>query len=216
MHRADALLYKLVWNKTKDKKNYKKYSMENYMERMEQLYDEMVKLFEMSNSHFIHRNKELFRSNVAERTLCGSLKESIDCIKAESKYKNYFADVEYNRKQNGKVKNIINNELEVIKINCDLILHSRGQNVKLDNLIAIEMKKSKRPLQEKIDDKNRLIALTKDTYDDVWCYDGKTLPEHVCRYILGVYYEIDIKKKIIYLEYYRRGIVVDSKIINIE
>lgn len=26
--------------------------------------------------------------------------------------------------------------------------------------------------------------------DDIWSFDGKALPEHVCRYILGVYYEI--------------------------
>ena len=89
-----------------------------------------------------------------------------------------------------------------------MILHNRGKCVELDNLIAIEMKKSERPLAEKTSDRNRIIALTKDSYDDVWSYDGKTLPEHVCRYVLGVYYEIDIDEKIVYLEYYRRGELV--------
>lgn len=39
----------------------------------------------------------------------------------------------------------------------------------------------------------------------------KTFPEHVCRYVLGVYYEINLKEQIIYLEYYRRGEKVNSK-----
>lgn len=178
------------------------------MKEIDEIYEDMVNLFEEANDYFIKYNRELIESNVAERTLCGALKECIDGVKCKTEYKNYSADVEYNRNKNGVVKTIIDNDFKVVKINCDLILHSRGKCVELDNLIAIEMKKSERPLAEKTSDRNRIIALTKDSYDDVWSYDGKTLPEHVCRYVLGVYYEIDIDEKIVYLEYYRRGELV--------
>ena len=36
-------------------------------------------------------------------------------------------------------------------------------------------------------------------------------PEHVCRYKLGVYYEIDFKAKDILLEFYTRGNFYDRK-----
>jgi hypothetical protein len=48
--------------------------------------------------------------------------------------------------------------------------------------------------------------LTKNFFDDVW--DGKGLPEHVCRYILGVYYEINYYREYILIEYYRQGAMV--------
>ena len=88
---------------------------------------------------------------------------------------------------------------------CDLIVHSRGEIVEKDNLIALEMKKSYRPMKEKENDKARLVALTKDSYDGVWSFDGKTLPEHVCGYDLGGYYEIDSKNCLIDIEYYVKG-----------
>ena len=88
---------------------------------------------------------------------------------------------------------------------CDLIVHSRGKIVEKDNLIALEMKKAYRKVCEKERDKARLVALTKDSYDEVWSFDGKTLPEHVCGYELGIYYEIDRKRSSIYVEYYAKG-----------
>lgn len=182
------------------------------MKQIDEIYDEMVDLFEEANCIFINHNQELFESKVSERTLCGALKESIDYVKNKTDFFEYHTDVEYNRNKNGRLKTIIDHDLEIVKINCDLILHSRGKCIELDNLIAIEMKKSNRPNKEKVSDRNRLIALTKDSYnDEVWSYDGKTLPEHVCRYVLGVYYEINLKEQIIYLEYYKRGKKVNSK-----
>ena len=47
--------------------------------------------------------------------------------------------------------------------------------------------------------------MTKDSYDGVWSFDGKTLPEHVCGYDLGIYYEIDSKNSLVYIEYYVKG-----------
>ena len=78
-----------------------------------------------------------------------------------------------------------------------------------DNLIAIEMKKSTRRTDEKQADRERLMALTKDSFDGVWAWNHN-LPEHVCRYTLGVYYEINYRRKEIKVEYYHRGDVVRS------
>ena len=67
------------------------------------------------------------------------------------------------------------------------------------------MKKSNRSKKEKDADKKRLKALTKNSFDDLWSFDGTSLPEHVCRYKLGVYYEINYRKHTILLEYYYHG-----------
>ncbi len=72
------------------------------------------------------------------------------------------------------------------------------------------MKKSYRIKKEKEDDRARLTALTRDSYDGVWSFDGKTLPEHVCGYDLGIYYEIDLKTRLIYIEYYVKGELVEK------
>jgi hypothetical protein len=100
---------------------------------------------------------------------------------------------------------------EAIPINCDIIIHSRGEIIYQDNLIALEMKKSVNRESEKNKDKNRLIALTKDKFDDVWSFDGTSFPEHVCRYGLGVYYEINAAARKVYLEYYMKGKLAYTK-----
>ena len=177
--------------------------------------NEMTKssLFEEANLAFLQGEHSLFRTEVAERTLCGVLMLHIhDIIKEDDSYSGYYTDVEYNRNAGGIKtirKTIRGQQEEIIPINCDLILHSRGENVDQDNLIAIEMKKSNAPSAEKQKDRERLIALTKDSFDDVWAWDHN-LPEHVCRYVLGVYYEINYRQKEIHIEYYRRGELVRS------
>ena len=108
-------------------------------------------------------------------------------------------------RNNGRVKTIYNDDLKVVTIICDLIVHSWGEIIEKDNLIALEMKKSYWPMKEKENDKARLVALTKDSYNGVWSFDGKTLPEHVCGYDLGIYYEIDSKNCLVYIEYYVKG-----------
>lgn len=151
------------------------------------------------------QDKSLIDSDISERTLCGALKSHLEKNLRRYKIKGYFVDVEYNR-NNGQVKTILDENYEVVNIQCDLIIHSRGENFKQDNLLAIEMKKSYRSEESKKSDRLRLRALTKSTYDkDVWAYDGRSFPEHVCRYIIGVFYEIDEKNRRIFLEYYRNG-----------
>ena len=107
-------------------------------------YDELVSLFEEANLAFLQGEHSLFRTEVAERTLCGVLMLHIhDIIKEDDSYSGYYTDVEYNRNAGGIKtirKTIRGQQEEIIPINCDLILHSRGENVDQDNLIAIEMK----------------------------------------------------------------------------
>ena len=182
-------------------------------------YQEMVDLFECANSAFLAQDKVLFVNQVSERTLCGALMLHFhDIITCNKKLAGYYADVEYNRNK-GAIKTIHKTikvpDSKIIPINCDLIVHSRGKIIKQDNLIAIEMKKATATNACKEKDRERLIALTKDSFDDIWSFDGKTLPEHVCRYMLGVYYEINYKRKSILIEYYRKGCKVNAQTIDL-
>lgn len=170
---------------------------------------ELVKIFENANKKFLSENKNFILSDVSERSLCGTLSQYICSEIKKSKYSEYYVDVEYNR-NNGHVKTIYDDDLKVVNIVCDLIVHSRGEIVEKDNLIALEMKKSYRLKKEKEDDRARLIALTRDSYDGVWSFDGKTLPEHVCGYDLGIYYEINLKTRLIYIEYYVKGEIIEK------
>lgn len=173
------------------------------------MHKELMNIFEKANKRFLYENAAFIMSNVSERSLCSALAQCIYLEINNSKYSQYHVDTEYNR-NNGKVKTIYNDDLKVISIVCDLIVHSRGEIVGKDNLIALEMKKAYRKACEKESDKARLVALTKDSYDEVWSFDGKTLPEHVCGYELGIYYEVDRKYSSIYIEYYTKGKIVKS------
>ncbi|HDR3492160.1 TPA: hypothetical protein QCN73_003641 [Bacillus wiedmannii] len=168
-------------------------------------YNELKNLFESANNKYLAGQKKLIKSEVSERTLCGQLMLYLNNEKEKTLYKQYYVDVEYNRNVNGRLKTIKDGEGEIITINCDLILHSRGENLVQDNLIALEMKKSNGRKSEKEKDRERLKALTRQSFDNIWSYDGQSLPEHVCRYILGIYYEINISRMEAQVEYYRDG-----------
>ena len=170
---------------------------------------ELEMLFEKANHEFLCKNMMLFETRVSERTLCGALMIELHEELKNTRFKNYFVDVEYNRNIGGAIKTLKKTirgmDEEIVTINCDLIVHSRGQNVYRDNLIAIEMKKSTGRIEHKESDKNRLKCLTKRPDQDVWRYSGKALPTHVCGYGLGIYYEINFRSNIISIEYYAEG-----------
>lgn len=174
--------------------------------------EELIKIFEKANNEFIKQEYDNILSGVCERNLCANLKTFLDKAK-NKKFKEYIVDVEYNRNDN-KVKAIINDKFEIVKVTPDLILHSRGKYEK-DNLICLEMKKSIAPKYKKEKDKMKLIALTRKPYEGVWSFDGKADPKYVCDYTLGIYYEINIKKKTIKLEYYSNGKIIDDISLNI-
>lgn len=97
-------------------------------------------------------------SGISERNLCGRLSIAFNTQLEAHGFQGYFVDPEYNRKQNGEIKTILDEEYQVVTINCDLIVHTRGASVRHDNLIAIEMKKSNRPVNDKNNDRRRQSA----------------------------------------------------------
>lgn len=153
---------------------------------------------------FVEEVKPLL-DGVNERSNCTRLAIIMTEIAGAHGLRAYFVDTEYNRMRNGQVKTILDGKTKVVTINCDLILHSRGNLVAEDNLIAVEMKKSEGTLSQKQRDRDRLSALTKVTFDDVWTKDGVTQPAHVCGYVLGAYVEIHRTRRHYVVEYYAEG-----------
>lgn len=184
----------------------------------DEIYDELINIFQEANQYFLNENIHLLIYEVSERSLCGALMKNLYDVLRNTEFNSYYVDIEYNRNKGGKLKTVlktINGPKErIINITSDLIIHSRGENIQNDNLITLEMKKSNRSEKEKDKDRDRLSCLTKSSYDDVWSYDGTTLPEHVCRYILGIYYEIDFESRTIHIEYYRKGHVDRECVLN--
>ncbi len=170
---------------------------------------ELEKIFEKANKSFIRKNIMLFKSRVSERTLCGALMLELHEVLKGTRFYDYFVDVEYNRNIGGRLKTLKKTirglDEQIVTINCDLIVHSRGLNMLCDNLIALEMKKSTGRQVDKDNDRNRLECLTRSPEQDVWSYGGKALPEHVCGYGLGIYYEVNFRRKIVLIEYYMEG-----------
>jgi hypothetical protein len=162
-------------------------------------------VFEQTLDEFFVNETQEVLEGVNERNNCGRMAIYMQRIADANGTDGYFADMEYNRKQNGELKTILDGEMKVVVINCDLILHSRGRSIDADNLIAIEVKKREGKDNEKTKDRERLRALTKASFDNIWSNDGMTLPEHVCGYVLGVYIELDRRRRQCLLEYYRSG-----------
>ena len=172
--------------------------------------DEIIEqIFVEAKDIFFLKECDNILSDIAERNLCGRLSIYLTCKLKEHNITGYFADTEYNRKQGGQVKTILDEDINIITIQSDLIVHSRGNIIEQDNLLSIEMKKSTRPESEKITDRKRLRAMTKTSYDNVWSADGQTYPEHVCGYLLGIYIILNIVARTYTLEFYRHGEQID-------
>jgi hypothetical protein len=162
-------------------------------------------IFSSSLECFLKREAQEIVEGVNERNNCARWAQYLEQAAHAVGLSEYVADAEYNRKQDGKIKTILDGSHRVVTINCDLILHTRGVNIAADNLIAIEVKKSDQPEKDKQSDRERLQALTKDSYDGIWMNDGSEPPEHVCGYRLGAFVELDRKKRICVVEYFRCG-----------
>ena len=167
-------------------------------------------VFDASMDIFFQREVLEVIEGVNERNNCGRLAIYMQQIAHNRGLVNYIADTEYNRKQDGKIKTILDGQMKIVAINCDLILHSRGLIVNEDNLIAVEVKKKDTPKGEKEKDRERLRALTKASYDGVWSADGIAHPEHVCGYALGVFVELDRNQRVCRFEYYREGHIFEE------
>ena len=81
------------------------------------------------------------------------------------------------------------------RIFTDVIVHSRGRE-SLENLIALEMKKSSASQTEIDEDKARLRQLTKQNSNTSLCSYA---------YLLGIYYELNLDKKEIKIEFFNNG-----------
>lgn len=159
-------------------------------------------MFLTANRSFIENHARLLKRELSERCLCGALMYELNKQLEKNNFKNYYADVEFNR----AIENTINNVKRLTKeegtpkrVFPDIIVHSRGK-VTPDNLLALEMKKSTARREAKERDKNRLNLLTSS---------------YPYKYKLGVYYEIDHKSRQILVEFYKTGrkISTDSRVI---
>lgn len=164
-----------------------------------------MSIFINSSEAFVTNEIDLIMSGVSERCMCGSLMLILRRELDQTQFSNYYTDIEYNRNFDGDIKTMINDNMEVSNITCDLIVHSRGL-LPHDNLIAIEMKRNTHTETEKNKDRIRLRALNKATNDsETYSVDGRVLPQHVCGYIVGIFYEINIVERIVDIEYYQAG-----------
>lgn len=177
-------------------------------------------LMKRSFDRFIASDLKIIRANANERTLCGRLSIHMHCLLHDYDLKDYYVDVEYNRKHgledcygvvesnrkhSGHIKTICDEKTRGSrKIVRDIILHSRGRPVQRHNLIAIEMKKSTRSKKDRNEDRERLEALTKE-------FDEKNPSEHVCDYQLGFYIELLNTRRVRFLfERYEQGQIRDE------
>ncbi len=170
----------------------------------------MYKLFGHAFKGFLAKDASSIRDNVSERHLCARLGIQFELLLMQYNLQAYYADVEYNRKQDGKIKTVLLGPIEVIAITCDLILHSRGEQQR-DNLIAIEMAKPDKTVEQIRSDRLRLMALTKRNFDKVWSTDGIIHPKHVCDYVLGAFIMIDGPKKRVVVEFFEDGEAMPEK-----
>jgi hypothetical protein len=174
--------------------------------------DVLDHILAQATDDFFISEVEAILDTVSERNNCQRFSVYLERRAHEAGLTDYHADTEWNRKQGGQVKTILDENLEVVRIQSDLILHSRGSFVSEDNLIAIEMKKAGMPEPEKAADRKRLRAMTKSSFDGVWSNDGTTHPQHVCGYRIGLYIELDAHRRMAKLERYSNGecVRVDS------
>ncbi|OEE47224.1 hypothetical protein A1OS_23745 [Enterovibrio norvegicus] len=165
--------------------------------------EQLQTIFKDSLDEFFTSQLANIEAGISERNLCSRLAMILEPKAQDAGLTDYFADTEYNR-NHGKVKTILDQNAVVVRINCDLLLHSRGR-LTPDNLIAIEMKKAERPAKEEDEDCERLRTLTKSSYDDVTVIAGDVQPEHVCGYKLGYFLWIDSESRVYRLKEFSNG-----------
>lgn len=159
-------------------------------------------MFLEANRAFLENHVILIRRKISERCLCGALMYELNKQLEKNAYNNYYADIEFNRAFENtinNVKHLPDEEGTPKRVFPDVIVHSRGK-VTPDNLLALEMKKSTARREAKERDKNRLSLLTSS---------------YPYKYKLGVYYEINNKRRQILVEFYKTGrkISTDSRVI---
>jgi hypothetical protein len=171
-------------------------------------YDQLMNLFESANAILLRGDKKLLIRDASEPSICGALMLHLhDLMLEDGGYVGYYTDLEYNRNignPNHMKKVYLRDDRRERRIKCDLLIHSRGENVRQDNLLALEMKKEYRRKYEKQSDRERLMALTLNSYGGQRRSEV-SLPEYVCGYIIGIYYELDLPHNRCWIEYFQNG-----------
>ena len=168
-------------------------------------YQKLKDLFCEANRAFIEKDLDLLYEDISERCLCGALMHELNKQLEKNDCNNYYADVEFNRNKK-RIKQLHNDDGFVSNILPDIIVHSRGKEIP-DNLLVLEIKKSSANQQDKENDRNRLKMMT-----TLNCQGS----HHSYEYLLGIYYEIDLGKKRIFIEFYKDGEIVEENNLSYE
>lgn len=165
--------------------------------------DKLQTIFDAALRDLLVHDRKPILDHISERSICGCLACHLRAASLNAGYEGYFVDVEYNRNR-GKVKTYLDNELLPIPMTCDLILHSRGEIPRRDNLLAVELKKSGARIAHFDADRRRLRAMTK-VVDEVWQLPGGPHPSYVCGYELGLLVTIDARWQRVSIERFVLG-----------
>jgi hypothetical protein len=163
--------------------------------------------FDHAFDAFIRREVDLITSGVSERSLCARLMLQMESAKRRFDLGQYTVDVDYNRMGRQSVKYMMGRRGPV-RIESDLLVHRRGVP---ENLIALEMKKSKANRALKDDDRERLEILTlpvRRARNEVFPLNGPLPPEHASGYELGIFLILNKDARLFRIEEYRRGRLV--------
>ena len=151
---------------------------------------------------------DLIEQDVAERDVCAHILSQLEKIKTDYWFGDYSVDVDYNRAQDGRVKAIANHtQIIANNIAPDIVIHGRGRQGNLENLLCVEVKKTARPQEEKDDDRTRLKCLTLPP-DEVYGLGAKAAI--VCGYQVGLYVEYDAMNDSVLIETYCQGRLENS------
>ena len=182
---------------------------------MDITHDQLKEIIQQSLQRFLESDTRNLQANVSEINLCARLAMFLQLVADEQGLEGYYADTEYNRKQEGAVKTMMGGDMQVIPIRCDLLLHSRGERILQDNLIAVEAKKRSQHENQIEKDRERLRILTNASYgDNTWSADGIAHPEHVCGYALGCMLVVDGENQSIEVEHFINGETAGSYALN--
>lgn len=211
--RIDRGVYQVSNNgleKLKDTKAVLQERLNKYSVQADKKAKLAIKVFYNANKLFIKDNIRNIELGVSEVTLQGDFAQAFKDSLKEMKIYNYYSDINYN-KNKYFTKCIINEKMEYFDIFCDLIIHSRGESLEQDNLLAIEMKK-KENRKDRLKDIKRLEIMTSDSYIGEILFDE--LPPYICRYSLGIFYDLDVKRRQIKLDFYQHGELVKTQTIH--
>jgi len=110
------------------------------------------------------------RIGVSERNICARLAHHMETIMHEKdNFRDYFADVEYNRKNDGTIKHSEGYKKVSLLMVSDLIVHKRNAD---NNLLAVEMKRWNNYDKRKVDrDRLKSVVSSPEEGKDDCVYD---------------------------------------------